>query len=205
MGLLSIAIICFIEIVFLHTLKTIRLIEIIFASAAIIEFSIIIGIINYGRKCREKARKKMILTFGIFLFSRFFIPVVIYLVLRLLFPVDMPEAIAALMAFIVLTYLNLVPLIWVYYFFLPYAESLSNIIERISMLDTIFNKYRISKREQEILKLIVDGKSNEEIVEILFISYHTVKNHIYNIYRKLGINTRYELIHMVARFQEKDK
>ena len=43
--------------------------------------------------------------------------------------------------------------------------------------------------------------SNKEIEDLLFISYNTVKNHIYNLYRKLGIKSRHELWHFVTRHQ----
>lgn len=53
----------------------------------------------------------------------------------------------------------------------------------------------LTKREFEILNLIGTGKSNMEIAEELFISYKTVKNHVYNLFTKLGIHTRAEAIH----------
>jgi len=42
------------------------------------------------------------------------------------------------------------------------------------------------KREAEIMDMIFDGISNEEIVESLFISPSTLKKHLQNIYRKTG-------------------
>ena len=53
----------------------------------------------------------------------------------------------------------------------------------------------LTKREVEILNMIGAGKSNKEIAEELSISYWTVKNHIYNLFAKLGIHTRAEAIH----------
>jgi DNA-binding NarL/FixJ family response regulator len=50
----------------------------------------------------------------------------------------------------------------------------------------------LSEREVEILKLIAAGKRNSEIAEILFISPHTVRNHISNILAKLQIHNRIE-------------
>lgn len=57
----------------------------------------------------------------------------------------------------------------------------------------IFHKYGLSKREQEIFILMLEGKSNKEIGEALFISIKTVKNHIYSIFQKLGVNSRIKL------------
>jgi DNA-binding NarL/FixJ family response regulator len=53
----------------------------------------------------------------------------------------------------------------------------------------------LTKREVEILNMIGAGKTNKEIAEDLSISYWTVKNHIYNLFTKLGIHTRAEAIH----------
>ena len=57
--------------------------------------------------------------------------------------------------------------------------------------------YNITERELEIILLIVVGNSNQDIGKILFISVNTVRNHIYNIYKKVGVKKRYELIHML--------
>ena len=48
----------------------------------------------------------------------------------------------------------------------------------------------LTPREREVLKLKAQGLSNGEIASTLFISEHTVKNHVSNIYRKLGDNDR---------------
>jgi DNA-binding CsgD family transcriptional regulator/streptogramin lyase len=61
-------------------------------------------------------------------------------------------------------------------------------------LERFFEKYNISNREQEIIELILKGKSRKEIEKLLFLSHHTVKNHIYNIYQKLGVKNVGQLI-----------
>lgn len=48
----------------------------------------------------------------------------------------------------------------------------------------------LSKREVEILKLIAEGYTNKEIAQKLYLSEHTVRNHISNIFLKLNCNTR---------------
>ncbi len=63
----------------------------------------------------------------------------------------------------------------------------------------------LTKREMEILNLMGSGKSNKEIAEELFISYKTVKNHVYNLFAKLGIHTRAEAIHFAIRMKISDK
>ncbi|WP_047982324.1 EAL domain-containing protein [Ornithinibacillus contaminans] len=58
----------------------------------------------------------------------------------------------------------------------------------------IKDKYAISTREMDVFVLILDGLSNKEIAEQLFISEHTVKNHLTRIFHKLGVNDRVQAI-----------
>ncbi len=51
----------------------------------------------------------------------------------------------------------------------------------------------LSDREKEIVQLVAQGYRNKEISEKLFISEQTVKNHLYNIFDKLGVSDRLEL------------
>lgn len=48
----------------------------------------------------------------------------------------------------------------------------------------------LTQREYEVLKLVVDGKSNNEIAKILCISEHTAKAHVCNIIQKLVVDDR---------------
>jgi len=48
----------------------------------------------------------------------------------------------------------------------------------------------LTHREKEILTRLITGASNKKIGDDLYISPHTVKTHIYNIYKKLEINNR---------------
>ncbi|WP_052339357.1 LuxR C-terminal-related transcriptional regulator [Gorillibacterium massiliense] len=52
----------------------------------------------------------------------------------------------------------------------------------------------LSGREEEVLELVVTGASNREIAEKLYISEHTVKNHMTSILHKLGVSDRAQLI-----------
>ena len=66
-------------------------------------------------------------------------------------------------------------------------------------LGRIFDKYNISPREREIVKLILEGKSNKDIEDLLYISQPTVKSHIYSSYRKMKVKNRLELIHLIQK------
>lgn len=57
----------------------------------------------------------------------------------------------------------------------------------------------LSNRESEILDLLALGHSNKEIAEKLFISVHTVRNHLFNIYEKLHVHSRTEALSKIRR------
>jgi len=52
----------------------------------------------------------------------------------------------------------------------------------------------LSKREHEVLVLVSKGYSSKEIAEMLELSYHTVKEYISNIYKKLAVNNRMQAV-----------
>jgi ATP/maltotriose-dependent transcriptional regulator MalT len=52
----------------------------------------------------------------------------------------------------------------------------------------------LSKRELELLALIAEGLSKQEIAERLFLSPHTVKVHVRNIYSKLDVSSRTQAV-----------
>jgi DNA-binding NarL/FixJ family response regulator len=51
----------------------------------------------------------------------------------------------------------------------------------------------LSQREREIVALVSQGFKNKEMAQKLFISEQTVKNHLHNIFDKLGVSDRLEL------------
>jgi len=52
------------------------------------------------------------------------------------------------------------------------------------------NPWKLSEREQEVLRLISEGKTNKEIASSLQISIHTVDAHIRRIFSRLGVRNR---------------
>lgn len=69
------------------------------------------------------------------------------------------------------------------------------------MIDGILNEmkdeYSFTDREFDVLKCMVQGMSNQEIMDNMYISMPTVKKHLTNIYKKLGIEGRHQLIHSI--------
>ncbi|HEY3374267.1 MAG TPA: helix-turn-helix transcriptional regulator [Candidatus Aquicultor sp.] len=53
---------------------------------------------------------------------------------------------------------------------------------------------QLSAREQQVLSCLAQGRTNAQIASDLFISEATVKNHLYRIYKKLGIKSRDDVI-----------
>lgn len=64
----------------------------------------------------------------------------------------------------------------------------------------IYSGPELSEREKEILVLIAEGQSNQEISGTLFISVPTVKTHISNLYQKLDVNSRTKAILKAREF-----
>jgi len=63
----------------------------------------------------------------------------------------------------------------------------------------------LTHREREVLDLLVDGLSNPEISERLFISLATVKFHVSTIYSKLGAVNRAEAVRLAWQHDLIDK
>lgn len=60
-------------------------------------------------------------------------------------------------------------------------------------------QFGLTRREIEVVKLLAQNKSNKEIAEALGIAYTTIVTHVYNIFRKLDVHSRYEAIQVSIR------
>ena len=79
------------------------------------------------------------------------------------------------------------------------SRQLEYLLEAVSQthalrLVTADGRSLLSKREQEVVHLVAEGLANHEIAEQLHLSDHTVKNHLFHIFDKLGISSRVELV-----------
>lgn len=78
----------------------------------------------------------------------------------------------------------------------PVIEEANKMLSRQEACEIIAEQYGLTGREQEILALLARGHNGVYISEILFISPNTVRTHIHNIYRKLGVSSREEILSM---------
>jgi len=58
---------------------------------------------------------------------------------------------------------------------------------------------RLTKRELEILSLIVEGHSSKQVADMLFVSKRTVDFHLDNIYEKLQVTNRMQAMQRASR------
>ena len=69
--------------------------------------------------------------------------------------------------------------------------------------ESFIERYGVSKRETEIIDEIIQGKTNKEIGDRLFISLQTVKDHIHNIFLKTEVKNRVQLTNLIRQFDHK--
>ena len=73
--------------------------------------------------------------------------------------------------------------------------------EKLTVTQAV-EQYGLTRREDTILRNLMQGKENPVICEELTISTNTLKKHILNIYRKLGIRNRVQLFKMIREHDE---
>ncbi len=70
---------------------------------------------------------------------------------------------------------------------------LEALTEPLPIADALSPSKPLSKREEEIARLVAAGYSNRQISEQLKLSEHTIKNYLFRVFEKLGVSTRVEL------------
>ncbi|NLT20550.1 MAG: response regulator transcription factor [Syntrophomonadaceae bacterium] len=66
----------------------------------------------------------------------------------------------------------------------------SRLVRELTKVDRPQERVRLTRREYDVLALLVKGNSNKDIADTMFISEKTVKNHLTSIFRKLGVKDR---------------
>ncbi|WP_231559622.1 response regulator transcription factor [Flavobacterium rivuli] len=75
------------------------------------------------------------------------------------------------------------------------VNSNENIVPDVSLISQL----EITKRELEILNLLAQGHSNQEIAATLFVSLSTVKTHNQNLFEKLDVKRRIQAVEKAKR------
>ena len=84
-------------------------------------------------------------------------------------------------------------------------NRLSELAQMFAVLENSdFAAAGLTPRELEVLELLGQGKSNQEIAQRLVIEVGTVKNHVHNIFEKLNVNSRAEAASYLAFFKSVD-
>ena len=77
-------------------------------------------------------------------------------------------------------------------------ESISNKIDLLK----VRRHFKLTRRETDVLRRVLNGFKNTDIAEDLVISEQTVKDHLSNIYMKLGVENRFALAQFLLNFPE---
>ena len=74
------------------------------------------------------------------------------------------------------------------------AAKVAKLFQQFIAPLTTANNYQLTEREKEILHLLTDGMPMPRIAEKIFLSYHTVRDHVKNIYQKLHVASATEAV-----------
>jgi len=83
------------------------------------------------------------------------------------------------------------------------SALLTRLAGDLETLDRWLESGNLSPRERQIVRCVLEGKSNTAIERELFISRRTVESHLYSIYRKLGVKNRLQLARLAAAETER--
>ena len=99
---------------------------------------------------------------------------------------------------------SLIPLLHWKAYLLKSCPAASLLKTPAGVMPRFVEEYKISKREEEVIRELCAGKTNKEIAETLFISLQTVKDHIYRIYLKTNVSNRVQLVNLILSQKSRD-
>lgn len=79
------------------------------------------------------------------------------------------------------------------------AEQLLNTRPSAASSAPVEDAYHLTRREKEILRMVIDGKHNKDIAESLGKSLRTIETHRFNIMKKLGVNNAIDMVNKSIR------
>ncbi len=77
--------------------------------------------------------------------------------------------------------------------------------QRYVLDEAELGKMNLSAREQEVLELLVKGRTNAEIADRLFLSVSTVKTHVSNLFIKMDVRNRIQAVEKANRLKIRSK
>ena len=167
--------------------------------SSILFYSYILSVISYflikKKEITDLSKRKSVSIFGYFYLAGY---ITVFIIIIIFNNKEIYVAVLSLL-------LNLFPMLWLKYSYMKFYIYPVADLEKNEIIPLLIKRYNISKRESEILKLILQGKNNSEIENTLFISINTVKKHIYTVFKKLGIKSRGQLMNLVLKIQDENK
>lgn len=158
---------------------------VVFFAGVLAILGVLAGLVLSARRIADPSERRAVCMFGTAYFA-------IYAVFVLTFP--LPDPVQFIPNALGLLAINLFPFLWLGKpFAKAYAAAPATVSDRDSF-EAFCRTRGLTPREADIIGLILRGKSNADIEKALFISIHTVKNHITNIHQKLGVRSRWQLI-----------
>lgn len=82
---------------------------------------------------------------------------------------------------------------------------IKNELQGAVMSTSLLQEFGLTKRELQLAAFVAEGKNNAEISELMGISTNTVKTHLSNVYKKLGISYRTELMNLLYKMDEESR
>lgn len=79
------------------------------------------------------------------------------------------------------------------------ANQLLNVRPYMSSRAPVEDLYHLTRREKEILRMVIDGKHNKEIADSLGKSLRTIETHRFNIMKKLGVNNAIDMVNKTLK------
>jgi len=166
---------------------------IIYISFHLISYSMIFKLYLQRKSYKSPIQRKILKRLSIFMFF-VFTAVLVVTTLQVTDLISLAEYILFLP--IIVFIINLIPLFRLKSFIKEIFPQETSPVSSNMFMNRLLKKYKIAPREQQIIQLICNGKSNKEIEDMLFLSSHTVKEYIYRIYKKTGVKNRVQLANL---------
>ena len=165
----------------------------VMTAVLILTYLFLIRLLVYSRKLQDANKSKIVNAFGIFYVTGYTF---------LFASAAFQESIRFFIFLGAHLFFNLFPFLWIKQYLQKYWSAPPLIMDKVNLYQ-IYDKHGISQREREIAGLLMQGKSNKEIADSLYIAPNTVKNHIHSLFQKLQVKSRLQLVNFFLRNQQK--